>query len=189
MNDVHTLSEAQLDGLISRVNEVIEPGLSLSVEDMQLWLQALVMLTPLQQRLSDQDVTVYKLRKLAGMVKSSETLSTVLSKDKTADQKNKRWQRKTRSSTDRAEPVIHDRCKHQIDLEKGQTCPECARGKLYKYDPALALRVSGQTPLKSTQHILERLRCNACGAYVTANLPKEVKQDGSSNPMVTAHVR
>ena len=40
------------------------------------------------------------------------------------------------------------------------------------------LRISGQTPLISTQHILERLRCNTCGAYFIAELAAEVTQDG-----------
>ena len=65
-------------------------------------------------------------------------------------------------------------------LEKGQRCPDCERGRLYKYDPALVLRISGQTPLTSVQHSLERLRCNTCGAYFTAELPEEVKRDGEA---------
>ena len=178
MSDVHTLSEAELDGLISRINDAVEHNLALSVEDMQLLLQALVMLTELQHRLSEQDMTLHKLRKLAGIVKSSEKLSAVLPKDKNSGNSDKRSPRKKRANTDQNERVIHERCKHGIELEKGQTCPECQRGKLYKYAPAVVLRISGQTPLKSTQHILERLRCNACGAYFTASLPDEVKQDG-----------
>jgi hypothetical protein len=32
--------------------------------------------------------------------------------------------------------------------------------------------------LKSTQHLLERLRCNTCGSYFTAALPDTSQQDG-----------
>jgi transposase len=75
--------------------------------------------------------------------------------------------------------VIHQRCHHKIEgLQKGQPCPECERGKLYKYGPVTILRISGQTPLTATQHILERLRCNTCGAYFTAEVSDEVAQDG-----------
>ncbi|NJN46517.1 MAG: IS66 family transposase, partial [Candidatus Competibacteraceae bacterium] len=42
----------------------------------------------------------------------------------------------------------------------------------------MVLRISGQTPLKSTQHLLERLRCNTCGSYFTAALPEAIQQDG-----------
>lgn len=178
MSDFHRLRETELDGLINRINDAVKHGLALSVEDMQLLLQALAMLTQLQQRLSEQDVTLHKLRKLAGIVKSSEKLSAVLPKDSNQEKKDKRRRRNKLPDTEPSKPVIHERCKHGIELEKGQICPECERGKLYKYDPALVLRVSGQTPLKSTQHILERLRCNACGTYFTATLPDEVTQDG-----------
>jgi transposase len=75
--------------------------------------------------------------------------------------------------------VIHQRCHHKIEgLQKGQPCLECGRGKLYKYGSATILRISGQTPLTVTQHILERLRCNTCGAYFTAEVSDEVAQDG-----------
>ena len=180
MSDVHTLSEAELDGLMSRINDAVEHELALSVEDMQLLLQALVMLTELQQHLSEQDMTLHKLRKLAGIVKSSEKLSAVLPKDNSSGKRDKRTQKNKRKNNHN-DAVIHERCKPGIDLEKGQTCPECERGKLYKYAPAVVLRISGQTPLKSTQHILERLRCNASGAYFTADVPDEVKQDGAIN--------
>ncbi|MCW8336809.1 hypothetical protein MD483_23720, partial [Vibrio sp. DBSS07] len=34
---------------------------------------------------------------------------------------------------------------HSLDnLKKGETCPECQQGKLYKYDPATLLRITGQ---------------------------------------------
>lgn len=36
----------------------------------------------------------------------------------------------------------------------------------------------GHSPLVSTQHLLERLRCNTCGAYFTASLPDKVREDG-----------
>jgi hypothetical protein len=75
--------------------------------------------------------------------------------------------------------VVHERCHHCIeDLKPGQPCPLCEKGKLYKYEPALSVRISGQSPLKRTEHLSERLRCNTCLAYFTAPLPEEVKQDG-----------
>jgi transposase len=45
-------------------------------------------------------------------------------------------------------------------------------------EPATSLRVTGQPPFAATQHVLEQLRCNACGAYFTAELPEEVLKDG-----------
>jgi hypothetical protein len=59
-------------------------------------------------------------------------------------------------------------------------CPECEKGKLYKYEPATFLRITGQSPFVPEQHVMERLRCNTCGAYFTADLPDDVQQDGAS---------
>ncbi|NMS31254.1 hypothetical protein HKB24_01285, partial [Vibrio parahaemolyticus] len=56
--------------------------------------------------------------------------------------------------------------------------PDCHQGKLYKYEPATLLRITGQSPFVAEQHVMERLRCNACGQYFTATLPDDVVEDG-----------
>ena len=178
MTDSHPISETELDELIERVKQAVEQNLSLSNEDLSLLLNALLMLVQLQQKMGENDITLHKLRKLAGLVSASEKLKDVLPNAvKPARQRSKKPTPKTPS-----EPVVHQRCHHKIEgLEKGQRCPECERGSLYQYEPALMLRISGQTPLTRTEHILERLRCNTCGAYFTAVPPQSVKQDGQAN--------
>ena len=172
------LSAEQLDALITRVKEAAEHGLSLSSEDLQLLLSAILTLAELQEKMADSDITLQKLRKLAGIVKSSEKLSAVVPGAGKSN-KPKKPKKKPQGEKRRQSPVIHERCHHQIEgLAKGDECPQCRRGKLYKYDPAVVLRISGQTPLISTQHVLERLRCNTCGAYYTADAPTKVKDDG-----------
>jgi transposase len=169
------LSAEELDGLIERVKNAAEHGLALSADDLGLLLKGLLMLTALQERMTDHDITLHKLRKLAGIVQSSEKLSAILPQaGKESGAKKPR--KKPKPPTERA---IHQRCTHSLDgLAKGQRCPECQRGTLYPYDPALVLRISGQTPLISTQHILQRVRCNTCGAYFTAAAPAAVTDDG-----------
>jgi transposase len=54
------------------------------------------------------------------------------------------------------------------DLKKGQPCSTCLSGKLYKYEPAQLLRISGHSPFSAELHLSERLRCNACGPFFTA---------------------
>ena len=68
----------ELDGLIQRVQEATEHNLALSPQDCQVLLKALKTLAALQERLSDNDITLHKLRKLVGMVRSSETMDTLL---------------------------------------------------------------------------------------------------------------
>lgn len=171
------LSEADLDGLIERLEQAIAHDLALSVSDLQVLLQVLLSFAHLHERLSERDITLHKLRKLAGIVQSSEKLSHLLPKSS-----NKKPPQAAQLPVEPpAEPVIHERCTHAIEgLEKGQVCPECQRGKLYKYAPAAFLRIEGQSPFLCTLHLLERLRCNTCGAYFTAELSPTVQADGAT---------
>ena len=73
-------------------------------------------------------------------------------------------------------------------LTCGDTCPECARGKVYpQRQPKTLVRVVGQPPLEATVFEMERLRCNACGQVFTANEPEDIgpdKYDASAVAMV-----
>jgi len=63
-------------------------------------------------------------------------------------------------------------------LTSGETCPECARGKVYtQRQPKTLVRVVGQTPVEATVYELERLRCNACGQVFTAEEPEGIGSD------------
>ncbi|WP_236994640.1 IS66 family transposase [Granulosicoccus antarcticus] len=69
--------------------------------------------------------------------------------------------------------------RHSFDsMSKGDQCPDCPRGKVYKYEPAVMVRVTGQAPYSAKRHIRDRLRCSACGAVFSADLPAEVLADG-----------
>jgi len=71
---------------------------------------------------------------------------------------------------------------HSLDeLSKGDECPECETGKRYKYEPATLLRSTGQSPFVPVQQVMERRRCNACGAYFTATAAEAVLGDGMSH--------
>ncbi len=162
-----------LDALIKRVQEAKEHDLSLSPEDCQLLLDALLTLTSMQEHLTNNDITINKLRKLLGMVQSSEKLTSSLA------QKRAKKSRLKKVTVNKVKPVIKH---HKLDtLSKGDSCPECETGKVYKYEPATLLRIVGQSPFSPEQHVMERLRCNTCGAYFTADLPGDVKADGQAN--------
>lgn len=168
----------ELDGLIQRVQEATEHNLALSPQDCQVLLKALKTLAALQERLSDNDITLHKLRKLVGMVRSSETMDTLLGQGGKTNKKRGQKRPKPRN-TKLGVPVKPKVTQHKLDgLSKGDLCPECQQGKLYKYEPATMLRISGQSPFVPEQHVMERLRCNACGQYFTAKLPSEVVEDG-----------
>ena len=186
------LSEADMDALIQRIEAAIADDLALSKADLQLILSALGSLLYLQDQISDNRVTLHKLRKLLGLVSASEKLKGLVQQGQADDgeetegsDSGKREQRDTQkkprkprdSNKNRHTPptLYH----HALDgLHKGMLCPECGRGKLYKYQPATFLRIQGHTPFSAHRHVMERLRCNACQAYQTATPSADVIADG-----------
>ena len=84
---------------------------------------------------------------------------------------------KSKNSQSRTAPVKPKVTHHSLtNLKKGDTCPECQWGKLYKHDPATLLRITGQSPLVPEQHVMEILRCNSCSQYLIADLTAEANQ-------------
>ena len=176
------IDSEELDALILRVRDAKEHNLALSPEDCQLLLDALLTLASVQERLSSKNITLQKLRKLVGMVKSSERLSEQLT-GSTGNSAKKKRQRKSSNRRKPARQKVKPEVRHHSleTLNKGDNCPECAMGKLYKYEPATLLRISGQSPFTPVQHVMERLRCNTCGAYFTAPQPEDVLADGEAS--------
>ena len=176
--DSSTITEIDredLSGLIERIQHAIENDLSLSLEDMNLLLQAITTLCTLQSNIEKKDVTLHKLRKLLGMVQQSERKRSSRSSSSKKNKSNK--ERKPKKKP--APPAVeHHRMTH---YQKGQICPCCSRGKLYKFDPAKLLRITGHAPFEAVQHITDRLRCNACQTLYTADLPASVLEDGDAN--------
>lgn len=174
------LDNDALDALIERVTEAKEHELALSADDCQLLLNALMMLANLQENIASKDVTIHKLKKLVGIIKSSEKLGTLINQGSLAPKGKKAGQHKrtlsAKPATNKVKPKVRQ---HALTtLEKGALCPECNIGKLAKYEPASFLRITGQSPFVPEQNVMERLRCNACGAYFTAPLSEDVRADG-----------
>lgn len=73
-------------------------------------------------------------------------------------------------------------------LKAGQTCPECARGKLrQRQNPAVAITVTAQPPVAAVIYEMEQLRCDTCGRLFTAPTPPAAgtqKYDPSVGVMV-----
>jgi len=183
---IEEIDIAQLDALMGRLKDAKDFDLTLSSDDIQLLLKALSTLTLMQSRLSSNDVTLHKLRKLLGIVVSSEKLGKLINgvdgnatsdDDDTEKKKKKRKPPKSTAKNTIKPEVVH----HPLDdLTKGDRCPACDIGTLSKYDPASLIRITGSSPYTAIQHVHERLRCNACGEYFTAPLPEEVLADGDA---------
>ncbi|MFK8079550.1 MAG: transposase, partial [Granulosicoccus sp.] len=180
------LSESDLDALLDRIEQAKTHNLALSAGDYELLFSAVMMLANMQERLEKNDLSVHKLRKLLGMVRSSEKLRDLVPQTDSSspvggsDKSNKsRGTKKNRSKPRKkpaAKPQIHN---HALEgVSKGDHCPCCSAGKLYKYTPAVLLRVTGNAPLSCHKHLAEQMRCNGCGEIYTANLPEHVTADG-----------
>ena len=82
-------------------------------------------------------------------------------------------------------PIVE--CDHP-ELESGERCPECDKGRVYDSPPKTLVKVVGQAPLGATVYRLQRLRCRLCEAVFTAPLPAAVaslpKYDSSCASMI-----
>jgi hypothetical protein len=171
----------ELAALIQRVEEAIEHDLALSVEDMKLLLSAISTLCTLQEKMESKDVTLRKLQKLLGMVQQSEKRpGDKKNKSSSSSAKKRSADKKRRQGKHKPPKIEH----HKItDYQRGQSCPECLKGKLYKHEPAQLLRVTGHARYEAIKHVRELLRCNVCQKLYKAPLPQAVLDDGAENQM------
>jgi transposase len=82
-------------------------------------------------------------------------------------------------------PIVE--CDHP-DLQPGDRCPECDKGRVYDSPPRSIVKVVGQAPLGATVYKLQRLRCRLCDTIFSAPLPAAVaslpKYDSSCASMI-----
>jgi transposase len=69
--------------------------------------------------------------------------------------------------------AVHVVCHHET-LAAGERCPVCGRGRLYRLEPGVEMRLDGHALLSAVRYALEKLRCSACGQVFTAAVPPEV---------------
>lgn len=179
-----TIDRQQLSELIKRLQYALDHDLAIDNADVLLLIQAIQTLDALQARMEDQDITLRELKKMIGMLPASERRASSNEVDPEAKAKSQKKRNTTKGSkprTPRKPQVIKH---HKLEgVSKGDLCEECGVGKYYRFEPATLLRITGQSPLVSTKHIMEQLRCNACGHIITASVPDEVTQDGKPHQM------
>ena len=107
-----------------------------------------------------------------------DAIASTTSSNELKPEKKKESKKPRKNSEQVKAEVVHH---NMLDYSKGDSCPDCRTGKLYKFEPASLVRVTSESPFQSKKHISERLRCNLCEKVFTASLPKEVLEDGNSN--------
>jgi hypothetical protein len=68
--------------------------------------------------------------------------------------------------------AAHVICHHET-LAVGERCPVWGRGRLYRVEPGVEVRLDGHALLSAVRYALEKLRCSACGQVFTAATPVE----------------
>lgn len=175
--NVVEMTNQEMDDLIARVTDALDNGLSLEPQDTRLILQILRQFASMQARLESDQTIKQRYLKLMGLVSSSESQHSLFkSPDGNKKKPPRTSKRRQHQKTDSLPPTV---CTHQLEgVKKGQPCPECEKGRLYKTEPASFIRISAQAPLQAQKHIMEQLRCRLCGYITTAPLPEDVLQDG-----------
>src|SRR4029453_11734094 len=59
----------------------------------------------------------------------------------------------------------------------GQRCPVFGRGRLFRVEPGIEMRLDGHALLSAVRYTLEKFRCSACGQVFTAALADEAGQE------------
>ncbi|MCP4380376.1 MAG: IS66 family transposase, partial [Hyphomicrobiales bacterium] len=63
------------------------------------------------------------------------------------------------------------------ELQAGDRCPACDNGAVYRMEPLVRLRFTGQALGLATVYDLERLRCATCGVLFVSHMPPEVDRE------------
>jgi transposase len=75
-----------------------------------------------------------------------------------------------RQSAETYRGAEHVVCRHET-LAVGERCPVCGRGRLYRVEPGIEVRLDGHALLSAVCYALEKFRCSACGQVFTAASP------------------
>jgi len=130
----------------------------------------------LSSELEKGNLTIHKLRKLLGIIASSEK----------AGKRKERKDKANKGSND-DQPSGHGRnhsdeytgaenieVKHDT-LQSGDDCPiEDCVGKLYNIDPGVVINIVGSPIASAKKYIIEKLRCALCGEQFVAPAPGDM---------------
>ena len=167
-----TLTEAQRDAFLARVNARVSP------EDYQMIAGMTHALPEMLTLLEAHPATLRKLQHLLFGAKSEETdrvcppvESPVPSPPKSKRKGHGRIRAQDYTGARWVE-VPHPA------LTPGCRCPLCAQGAVRaQKTKAIVLRIEASPPIAATGYQMERLRCDACGAVFTAPVPAAAGQE------------
>ncbi|MCB1212965.1 MAG: IS66 family transposase [Chlamydiia bacterium] len=197
-------SPEEIEALVSRLeNQCLEK------KDYPLLTEILRAMIWLSFSLKEKELSIKRLRSIFGIKTESakkllefanaessrddsknEDVSNNDSNNEQAEKEQNRPDKKKnhghRPSSDYTQAnIVH--VTHQV-LKKGDTCPECLKGRLFQLKSGTVIRIVGQPWLQVDIYKPERFRCSLCGRVFTANLPAECETESRSDHAAKAIV-
>jgi len=193
------LTEEEADQLIERIN-----ASNLSSNDIKITTGLIHFCLWLQAKLISAKITIRKLRRLFGArseksKKEKGVNSPDNSTEQTSSTPNDNTNEVSKGIID-ASKSIHNKEKKQgknkgrlpascytgatqieikhPSLSSGDPCPLLlCTGRVYKIEPGNIIRIIGGKMAEAKHYLIEKLKCNLCGALFSAELPEEVGKD------------
>ena len=153
--------DLKIDITEEEINRRIDQIESLDIDaDLRAFmLEAMDALISIDRIVGMKETTILRLRKIFN--KKMEKKVTSKTDSGSADKPHPRGNNKGKNGQ-KAYPSAA-RITHSHDsLKLGETCPECGKGAIAKYEPGIYIRITGSSPLKAVVHETEKFRCNAC---------------------------
>jgi transposase len=169
------ISEVEINRRIDQIEAA-----NIDEELRQFMIDALMALVRLDEIIGMQDTTILRLRKIFNkktekQIRAEEAQAQEdISSD--VDKKHPRGNNKGRNG--QKEYPNAPRIEHAHEsLKAGDVCPECQKGKLYKFEPGIYIRITGKPPVSAVVHEVQKFRCNAClkifeADFAEKNTPK-----------------
>jgi len=181
----HEVPLEQLLGIVERVKSTLDEG------DYATLRTAIDTLAFLTKELATKGASIERLRKLI-FGASTEKTSRVVGGDEKPSAPSSAGDKPKAPGHGRNGAAAYTGAKRitvaHAELNRGDACPECHKGKIYPLaEPATLVRVVGVAPLQATLYECDRLRCNLCGEVFTAPAPAGVgdeKYDETAASMI-----
>ena len=124
-----------------------------------------------------KETTLARLRKIFNKKSEKHIKEKIPSPTENPSEKKEKREGSNEGKNGRADYPGAKKEFHSHDsLKEGDLCPECGKGKLYKWEPGIYIKVTGSPMLEATVHETEKFRCNACQKIFEANFEEKGKE-------------
>jgi hypothetical protein len=169
---------------IERLIEKIEQG-KIDDVDHDVMTGALHLLLQLRDEIKKKSISIDKLKRILFGAKTESKKNFLCEKKQkerevTKEKKSKAKGHGKKPADDYKNAEIIS-VKHE-NLQSGDVCPECTKGKVYPVKkPKVLIRFTSTAPFTASKYECEKLRCNTCLKLYVAQLPDGVADNKYDN--------